>query len=105
MMAGPNRSYRLQGWMVSALVHGLALPVALGLMAQVKPVPPKEAFTWDVALVEPQRTRETSQAEMTPAQEPLRATPRPVTPSPIQPKKVKIQSRKVTSVVQQEIRK
>jgi protein TonB len=105
-MAGPNRSYRLQGWMVSVLVHGLALPVALGIMAQVKPVTPKEAFTWDVALVEPQRTRETSQAEMTPAQEPVKPTPRPVTPSPIQPKKVtrEVQSRKVTPVVQQEIR-
>jgi protein TonB len=96
-MVGPDRQYRLQGWAVSALVHGLALTVAIGLMTQVKPVVPKEAFKWDVALVEPQRVDEASLAEVTPSQEPAKPTPRPVTPAPIQPKKV-------TPVVQHEIR-
>ena len=59
-MMNPNRHYRLQGWVVSGLFHGLALTVAIGLMAQVKPVVPKEVFTWDVALVEPQRIHEAS---------------------------------------------
>jgi len=81
----PNGQYRLQGWVVSALFHGLALTVALGLMAQVKPVVPKEVFTWDVALVEPQRIQETRQAEIRPAQEPAKSTPRPAVPAPSQP--------------------
>ena len=57
MMLNLDSQYRVQGWVVSALFHGVALTLALGLMAQVKPVVPKEAFKWDVALVEPQRTQ------------------------------------------------
>jgi protein TonB len=98
MMMNPNRHYRLQGWVVSGLFHGLALTVAIGLMAQVKPVAPKEVFTWDVALVEPQQAHEASPAEVTPAQEPAKPAPRPAVPAPTQPKKV-------TPVVQHEIRR
>ena len=97
MTLSPNRHDRLQGWAVSAIVHGLALTVVLGLMTYVKPVVPKESFTWEVALVEPQRTQEASQAEIAPTQEPAKPTPRSVTPTPIQPKKV-------TPIVQREIR-
>lgn len=82
---------------MSVLVHSLALTVALGFMTQVKPVVPKESFKWDVALVEPQRTQEASQAEIAPTQEPAKPTSRSVTPTPIQPKKV-------TPVVQHKIR-
>ena len=96
-MMNPNRHYRLQGWVVSGLFHGLALTVAIGLMAQVKPVVPKEVFTWDVALVEPQQVHEASTAEVTPAQEPAKPAPRQAVPAPTQPKKV-------TPVVQHEIR-
>lgn len=96
-MMNPNRHYRLQGWVVSGLFHGLALIVALGFMAQVKPVVPKDVFTWDVALVEPQQVHEASPAEVTPAQEPAKPTSRPAVPAPTQPKKV-------TPVVQHEIR-
>lgn len=96
----------MQGWAVSALFHGLALTVALGLMAQLKPVVPKEAFTWDVALVEPQRIQDTLQAEVKPTQEPARPTPRPAAPAPSQPQMVtqEVQPREVTPVVQREIR-
>ena len=106
MTLNPNGQYRLQGWVVSALVHGLALTVALGLMAQVKPVVPKEVFQWDVALVEPQRIQETRQAEITPTQEPAKPTSRPAAPAPSQPKMVtqEVQTREVTPVVQREIR-
>jgi protein TonB len=97
MTLNPNGQYRLQGWVVSAIVHGLALTVAIGLMTQVKPVIPKESFTWDVALIQPQQVHEASPAEVTPSQEPAKPTPRPVTPAPVQPKKV-------TPVVQREIR-
>jgi periplasmic protein TonB len=105
-MVIPNRQYRLQGWAVSAIVHGLALTVAIGFMTQVKPVLPKEVFTWDVALVEPQRIQETVQAETKPTQEPATPTPRPVAPAPRKPQMVtqEVQTREVTPVVQREIR-
>ncbi|RPH77210.1 MAG: TonB family protein [Nitrospiraceae bacterium] len=105
-MVSPHRQYRLQGWVVSAFVHGLAMTVALGLMAQVKPELPKDPFTWDVALVEPQRIHETSQAEVTPTQEPAKPIPHPATPAPSQPKIVtrEAQPRKVTPVAQHESR-
>ena len=105
-MVNLNRQYRLQGWVVSGIFHGLALTVALGLMAQVKPVVPKEVFTWDVALVEPQRIQETVQAETKPTQEPATPTPRPVAPPPRKSQRVpqEVQTREVTPVVQREIR-
>ena len=105
-MLSPNGQYRLQGWVVSALFHGLALTVALGLMAQVKPVVPKEVFKWDVALVELQRIQESHLSEIKPTQEPAKPTPRPATPAPSQPQMVTqdAQTREVTPVVQREIR-
>ena len=91
---------------MSALFHGLSLTVALGLMAQVKPVVPKEVFKWDVALVELQRIQESHQSEIKPTQEPAKPTPRPATPAPSQPQMVTqdAQTREVTPVVQREIR-
>lgn len=91
---------------MSAFVHGLALTVALGLMAQVKPVVPKEAFQWDVSLVEPQLDQETRQAEIKPTLEPANPTPRPAAPAPSQPQMVTqdVQTHEVTPVVQREIR-
>ena len=106
MTLSPNGQYRVQGWVVSALFHGLALTVALGLMAQVKPVVPKEVFTWDVALVELQRIQETRQADITPTQEPAKPTPRPAVPTPSKPHMVtqEVLPREVTPIVQREIR-
>jgi protein TonB len=102
MTLNPNGQYRLQGWVVSALFHGLALTVALGLMAQVKPVVPKEVFTWDVALVEPQRIQEARQADITPTQEPAKSTPRPAVPAPSHPQLVtqEMQTREVVEASQ-----
>ena len=90
--------------MVSALFHGLALTVAFGLMAQVKPVVPKEVFTWDVALVEPQRIQEARQAEITPTQEPAKPTPRPAAPAPSQPQMVtqQVQTREAVTPVREQ---
>ena len=73
---------------MSAVFHGLALAVTLGLMAQVKQAVPKDPFTWNVSLVEPQRSQETRQAEIMPTQEPAKPTLRPIAPSPSQPKMV-----------------
>ena len=103
MTFSPDGQYRVQGWVVSAFVHGVALTVALGLMAQVKSVVPKEAFQWDVSLVEPQRNQETRQAEITPTQEPAKPTPRPAAPAPSQPQMVmqEMQPRDVTPVVRE----
>lgn len=102
MTLNPNGQYRLQGWVVSALVHGLALTVALGLMAQVKPVVPKEVFQWDVALAEPQRIQETQQADITPTQEPAKSTPRPAVPAPSHPQLLtqEMQTREVVEASQ-----
>lgn len=99
-MLNPDGQYRVQGWVVSACVHGLALTVGLGLMAQVKPVVPKEPFKWDVALVESQWIQESRQAETKPTQEPPKTAARPVAPSPIQPQIVtrEAQPREVTPV-------
>jgi len=63
----PTSQYRVvQRWVVYTLIHDLALTVVLGLMAQVKPAIPKDVFTWDVALIEPQRVQDTHQSEITP---------------------------------------
>jgi protein TonB len=80
------------------------MTVALGLMAQVKTVVPKEPFTWDVALVEPQRTQESPQAETKPTQEPAQPTPRLTAPTPVQPHTVtrEVQPREVTPVKEQQ---
>lgn len=88
MTINTDGRYRVQGWMVSAVFHGIALTVALGLMAQVKPVLPKDPFTWDVALVEPQRIQETRQAEATPPQEPVKPIQHSVAPAPSKPQMV-----------------
>lgn len=96
--------YRVQGWVVSAVFHGLAFTVALGLMAQVKPAVPKEVFTWDVALVEPQRVPAAHQAEVTPTQETVKPTPHPVAPAPNKPQMVVQQehTREVTQIREQQ---
>jgi protein TonB len=104
----PDGQYRVQGWAVSVFVHSLALTVTFGLMAQVKPVVPKEAFQWDVSLVEPQN-QETGQAEIIPTQEPATPTARPANPAPTQPQQAhvvtqNVQTHEVTPVVQREIR-
>ena len=106
MMLNLDSQYRVQGWVVSALFHGVALTVALGLMAQAKPVVPKEAFKWDVALIEPQRIQESHQAEAKPTQEPTKPTPRQPAPAPAQPQMVtqEVQTREDAPVVQREIR-
>ena len=102
----PNGQYRARGWVVSALVHGLALTLAFGFITQVKPVLPKEVFKWDVALVEPQQSQESHQAEVKETPEPTQPTPRPVTPILNRPQPVtqEIQTREVTPVVPREIR-
>ncbi len=105
MTFSPTSQYRVvQGWVVSTLIHGLALTVVLGLMAQVKPAIPKDVFTWDVALIELQRVQDTRQSEITPTHEPAQATPRPIAPTPLQPKMTmqKVQTHEVTQVVQRE---
>ena len=106
MTLSPDGQYRLQGWVVSALFHGFALTVALGLMAQVKSVAPKEVFQWDVALAEPQLIQETLQADNKPTLEPAQSVPRPAAPVPSQSQMVtqEVRPREVTPVVPREVR-
>ena len=89
---------------MSALFHGLALTVALGLMAQVKPVMPKEVFQWDVAMVEPQWIQETRQAKEKLHQEPAKPTPRPAAPARSQPQMVtqQVQTREAVTPVREQ---
>jgi len=100
-----DRQYQVQGWTVSALVHGLALTTVFGLMSQVHQPVSKETFTWDVALVEPETSQEPRQAEINPAQEPAEQTPRPKSPAPVQPHVITqdLQTREVTPAAQHEI--
>jgi protein TonB len=74
-------------------------------MAQVKPAIPKDVFTWDVALVEPQKIQDTRHADITPTQEPAQTTPRPIASTPPPPKMTmqNVQLHEVTPVVQREI--
>jgi hypothetical protein len=76
----PTSQYRVQGWVVSTLVHGLALTVVLGLMTQIKSAIPNDVFTWDIALVEHQMIQDTHQAEITLTQESAQPTPSPAAP-------------------------
>ena len=103
MTINTDGRYRVQGWVVSAVFHGLALTVTLGLMAQVKPVMSKEPFKWDVTLIEPQRIQETHQAEVMPPQEPVKPTLRPIVPAPSKPQMVRqeVPTREVTQVREQ----
>ncbi len=92
--------------MVSVLFHGLALTMALGFMAQAKPVVPKEAFQWDVALVVPQLVQDTRPADSRPTPQAVKPPSRPVAPAPSQPQIVTpaVQPREVTPVEPREIR-
>ncbi|NOS83189.1 MAG: energy transducer TonB [Nitrospira sp.] len=97
--------HRTQGWIVSVFVHCLALTVVLGFMSQVKPVLPKDPFTWDVALVEPQRrVQETRQAEATPPQAPVKPIQHSIAPAPSKSQMVvqQEQPRKVTQIKEQQ---
>jgi len=56
--AGPHRyegrkDARVQGWLVSVLLHGTVALTAILLMKQTHLVPQNEAFTWDVAMASP----------------------------------------------------
>lgn len=106
MIFGPDGQYRVQGWVVSALFHSLALSAAVGLVAQIKPIQPREVFQWEVALVEPQRAQEVPHADEKPHTEPAKPTSRPAAPAPSRPQTVThaVQTREVTPVVQRELR-
>jgi protein TonB len=69
-------------------------------MAQAKQVALKEPFKWDIALVEPQRTHDTRQAEVTPTQELVKPTLRPIDPAPSKPQIVRqeVQTREATEI-------
>jgi protein TonB len=73
--AGPDRSgsqneAHIQGWLVSALLHGTVALVAILFVKQVPLSPQDEAFKWNVAMVSPtQHVQSTVSARsQTPAQ-------------------------------------
>ncbi len=95
-----DEQYRLQGWVVSALLHGLTLTAVFGLMAPPNPGVPKEVFKWDVALVEPQVVQATRRTDLKPTREPARPTAPLATPALSQPQMLTkdVPPRKVTPV-------
>ena len=65
-------------WASSIVIHGIIVSAALALASDLTLAPPKEMFTWEVAVVE------------TPAPpEPAAPSPPPVTPTPPEPQPVK----------------
>lgn len=74
-----TRAYTIWAWACSLLLHGLLLAGAAWLLGAVEPISPKQAFRWDVALVEhapAQPAREPAPREARPRPE-IVETPRP----------------------------
>jgi protein TonB len=72
-----NAVRHTHGWTTSVLVHSLAIGAAFAMMANLKPDPPPEIFTWEVSTVQA--------PEPEPAPEPTPATHTPQPPAPKQP--------------------
>lgn len=66
-----------RGWMVSALLHGLAVAGAVLFMAEIDKPILLESFHWDVSMVEAP-----TQSESPPAEPVVQPPPSPVKPSP-----------------------
>lgn len=79
-------SLQIRGWGVSAALHGVIVGCALLFMAQMRPLPVRETFHWDVSLVQAVAEKPTV-APTEPVRSPLpparpqQATP-PVEPAP-----------------------
>jgi protein TonB len=69
----------LQAWSLSAVFHSLVVVGALIFLAQVKPLPVKDVFQWEVALVQP-IVEESQQEQM----EPTHAASVPTPARPVQ---------------------
>lgn len=66
-----------QGWLVSVLLHGLGIAVALFVVEAMQPSLPPSLFQWEISMVEaPMRT------ESQPAEPVVQASPPTVKPSP-----------------------
>lgn len=77
--AGPHHSRsqkgaHVQGWLVSALLHGTVALTALLFVKQIQLAPQDEAFTWDVAMASPAQ-------QVQPTASPRNQTPAPLVPS------------------------
>jgi periplasmic protein TonB len=77
MMQTAEHKLQLQAWAVSAVLHGLIASLAIVFMGQIKPLPLKDVFEWEVSLVQP--------VVQAPKAEPAKPTPPVLAPKP-QPK-------------------
>ncbi len=100
--SGSDRSlnYRVQGWIVSAVTHTLAVGAAFALTSALHLPPQPEPFKWEVSLVQPPAPQDV---------EPPRPNPRPprperMTPPVVETKPVVQTVQTVAQAVQQEIR-
>lgn len=66
-----------QGWVVSLMVHAVAVWMAAMVLGDLKFLPKEEPFRWDVSMVEPPKP------EPVPQQAPASAKPTPVKPTPV----------------------
>ncbi|HJT22361.1 MAG TPA: TonB family protein [Nitrospira sp.] len=80
MTVTSERRLFLQAWSLSAVFHGLVVAGALMFMAQMKPLPVKDVFQWEVALVQP--VAENTQQEQT---EPVHPASAATPASPVRP--------------------
>ncbi len=70
-----------QGWTLSVLLHGLAISVAILLVADFTLAPPPEPFRWEVSMVEAPPAEQIDTPTPAPSQPvppPVQAAPRPV---------------------------
>lgn len=76
-----DHKLQLQAWGISAVLHGFIASVAVMFLGQIKPLPLKDVFEWEVSLVQP-AVREAKVEPRTPTSKPQpKATP-PVEPVP-----------------------
>lgn len=101
----------VKGWGASLAFHACLAVVAFGLMPKMATMVEKEPFTWDVALVEPQR-EVVRQEEPTPAPQVQPPAPTPVKPRPQpvravepppQPVQRQVETRVLPQAVQREV--
>lgn len=84
MMHNAEHKFHAQGWTVSVVLHCLMASLAIVFMGQIKPLPMKEVFKWDVLLVQPV----VQEAKAEPVKQPHPApapAPQPKSIPPVEP--------------------
>lgn len=106
MMHTAEQKLQVQAWVVSAVLHGLIASLAIAVMGQIKPLPIKEVFEWNVSLVQPAvqeaKVEPTTPTPPSPAPKPQPKAIPPVEPTP-QVVTRQVQTMEKPTVVQQAV--